>query len=141
MFNIDDCIALITSKSAKILEESLEKRLSQDNITRTQWFALYYVNNYSHISQRQLADKLVIKEPTVVRLIDKMELKGWIKRQSGKDDKRIKTLVLTEIGSKLEAEMRIIVEEFKEDAISAISEKDLKVFKNVLDQMVSNVEG
>ena len=36
MFNIDDCIAMITCRSAKKLADCLEKRLNYYNITRTQ---------------------------------------------------------------------------------------------------------
>ena len=80
MFNLDDCIACITSRSAKKLADCFEKRLNYYNITRTQWIALYYISVNKMITQKQLADKMSLKEPTVVRLLDKMETLGWVIR-------------------------------------------------------------
>jgi len=82
MFNLDDCIAFVTCKGAKDLADTLEKRLNNFNITRSQWIALYYIKNSNMITQKQLADKMSLKEPSVVRLLDKMELYGWVNRIS-----------------------------------------------------------
>jgi len=42
MFNLDDCMAFITSQSAKIFSEALERRFRPYNVTRAQWIVLYY---------------------------------------------------------------------------------------------------
>ncbi len=140
MFNLDDCIACITSRSAKILAECFEKRLNKYNITRTQWIALYYVNVNKMITQKQLADKMSLKEPSVVRLLDKMERLGWITRTSSENDKRTKTLELTESGKKIEREMLIVAETFRDDVIQDISADDIDVYNSVLRKMLSNIK-
>ncbi|WP_300384276.1 MarR family transcriptional regulator [Clostridium sp.] len=140
MFNLDDCIACITSKSAKLLADSLEKRLNYYNITRTQWIALYYVSINEMITQKKLSDKMSIKEPTVVRLIDKMESLDWITRISNENDKRVKCLELTEKGNKIETEMLDIVENFKNDVIKDISLEELDNYKSVLNKMLKNIK-
>lgn len=140
MFNLDDCIACITSRSAKILAECFEKRLNKYNITRTQWIALYYVNVNKMITQKQLADKMSLKEPSVVRLLDKMERLGWITRTSSENDKRTKTLELTESGKKIEREMLVIAETFRNDVIQDISADDIDVYNSVLRKMLSNIK-
>lgn len=140
IFNLDDCIAFITSRSAKKLAECFEKRLNYYNITRTQWIALYYIRMNHTITQKQLADKMALKEPTVVRLLDKMEALGWVKRINSENDKRIKLLSLTDEGQKIEAEMLAVAENFRNDVICNISPKALDTYKKVLDQMLSNIE-
>lgn len=140
MFNLDDCIACITSRSAKLLAECFEKRLNYYNITRTQWIALYYVKICDNITQKQLADKMSLKEPTVVRLIDKMEITGWLTRIGSETDKRIKILKLTKEGSEIESKMSVIAEKFRDDVISNISAEEIDVYNNVLSKMLSNIE-
>ena len=73
MFRLEDCIAYITSRGAKVLAERLEERFEGSGISRVQWIAMYYVNGCPSITQKQLADKMNLKEPTVVRLLDRME--------------------------------------------------------------------
>lgn len=140
MFNLDDCIASITSRSAKKLADCFEKRLNYYNITRTQWIALYYISINKMITQKQLADKMYLKEPTVVRMLDKMELIGWVIRVNSENDKRIKLLSLTDKGQKIETEMLDIAEKFRNDVISDISPKELESYKSVLNKMLSNIE-
>lgn len=140
MFNLDDCIAFITCKGAKDLADSLEKRLNHYNITRSQWIALYYIKNNNMITQKQLADKMSLKEPSVVRLLDKMELYGWVNRISSNDDKRMKFLVLTDSGKEIETAMLDVAEKFKSDVLNGISPEDLDVFKATLNKMLINIE-
>lgn len=140
MFNLDDCIAFVTCKGAKDLADSLEKRLNNFNITRSQWIALYYIKNNDMITQRQLADKMSLKEPSVVRLIDKMERYGWVNRISSNDDKRMKFLILTDNGKEIETAMLDVAEKFKSDVLNGISFEDLDVFKSTLNKMLENIE-
>lgn len=140
MFNLDDCIAFVTCKGAKDLADCLEKRLNHYNITRSQWIALYYIKNNNMITQKQLADKMSLKEPSVVRLLDKMELYGWVNRISSNDDKRMKFLALTDSGKEIETAMLDVAEKFKSDVLYGISLKDLDVFKSTLNKMLINIE-
>ncbi len=81
-----------------------------------------------------------LKEPTVVRLIDKMEVLGWVVRTTREDDKRIKLLELTEKGQKVETEMREVAEKFRNDVISGISAEELNSYKSTLDKMLCNIK-
>jgi len=140
MFNLDDCIAFITCKSAKDLADCLEKRLNYYNITRTQWIALYYIRNNNMITQKQLADKISLKEPSVVRLLDKMETLGWVNRINSETDKRIKFLNLTDSGQKIETDMLVLAEKFKEDVLNGITVEELDNFKSTLSKMLNNID-
>ncbi len=140
MFDLDDCIAFITCRSAKKLSDHFEKRLNYHNITRSQWIALYYIKNNNMITQKQLADKMSLKEPSVVRLVEKMEALGWIHRENNQNDKRTKLLMLTNEGQKIETEMLEIAEHFKSDALDGLSQQELDSFKSTLSKMLDNIE-
>ncbi|HEY0845031.1 MAG TPA: MarR family transcriptional regulator [Noviherbaspirillum sp.] len=51
--------------------------------------------NPDGLVQRELARKLGIEGPTLVRLLDQLEKQGLIRRTPASDDKRMKTCVLT----------------------------------------------
>lgn len=138
MFNLDDCIAFITNRSAKIFAEELEKDFRPYNMTRSQWIAMYYIYTGESISQRELADKMSIKEPSVVRLIQKLESEGFLNRSGLHTDKRVKQLELSERGVQVYLDLLPIAEKFKDETIASISENDLQTFKKVLSIMVAN---
>ena len=139
MFELDNCIAFITNTVSKKIAEAFEKKLTDYKITRTQWIALYFINKNKMITQRELSDKLSLKEPTVARLLDKMEYWGWLVRISSEQDKRKKLLRLTQQGKKIEAEISIVAEQFRDDLIKGISSKDLAVYDSVLNKMLKNI--
>ncbi len=139
MFELDNCIAFITNTVSKKIAEAFEKKLTDYKITRTQWIALYFINKNKMITQRELSDKLSLKEPTVARLLDKMEYWGWLVRISSEQDKRKKLLRLTQQGKKIEAEISIVAEQFRDDLIKGISNKDLAIYDSVLNRMLKNI--
>ncbi|HBC96136.1 MarR family winged helix-turn-helix transcriptional regulator [Clostridium sp. MT-14] len=138
MFNLDDCMAFITSRSAKIFSETMEQRLSPYSITRPQWVAIYYIYTSNSITQRVLADKMSVKEPTVVRLIQKMEQEGLLTRFGIAGDKRVKQLHLTKKGTNLYHELLPVAEKFMNDTIEGISKENLQILKDTLSMMVYN---
>lgn len=138
MFNLDDCLACMTSRSAKIFAEALDRRLKPYNVTRSQWIAVYYIYTSDLITQKVLADKMSVKEPSVARLIQKMEMENIIATFGTEDDKRIKQLILTDKGISLFHELLPVAEKFKNDTIAGINEEDLQTLKNTLNTMVSN---
>ena len=140
MFRLEDCIAYITSRGAKVLAERLEERFEGSGISRVQWIAMYYVNGCPSITQKQLADKMNLKEPTVVRLLDRMEADRMLRRVCSRADRRVRYLEMTEQGMELYQGLLGRVEQCKEDAIKGIDEEKLEVFKEVLNQMLNNTE-
>lgn len=138
LFKLDDCLTFITNKSSKLLAETLDNEFRPYHITRSQWIALYYVYNHESITQKELADKMGIKEPSVVRLLQKLEADDLLFRASTIEDKRIKQLKLSSKGIKTYHELLPVVEHFKNYTVRGISEEDLQTFKQVLETMTKN---
>ncbi len=142
-FLLEDCIAYLACRDARRLADSVDRRLAPHKMTRVQWNALYYIdlNEGETITQRQLADCMGLREPTMVRLIDRMEKNGLLKREPSKMDRRQNNLVLTKKGKETNSKLMVIMERFKEDTIKGIPESDLRTFKRVLNQMIENAIG
>lgn len=139
MYRLEDCIAFVTQRGSRELSDEMEKRLNVHGITKTQWMILYYIDISLSITQREVSDLLGIKESSVVRQLDKMELNGWIVRNPNKEDKRKKMLELTKSGYDILKDMEVIVIQFKNDVTSSIDEGELEVFRNVLEKMLINI--
>ncbi|MGD1822832.1 MAG: MarR family winged helix-turn-helix transcriptional regulator [Pleomorphochaeta sp.] len=138
MFNLDDCFALITSRSGKVFAKVLDEELLTHGIPRTEWIAMYYIYNSENITQKGLADKMSVREPTIARMLQKMENNDFLLRIGSEEDKRIKYLSLTKKGESLFLNLLPIVEEFKKNTILGIDEKDLEIFSKVLNKMIEN---
>ncbi len=106
-----------------------------------QWIALYYLGlNTNNMSQKNLANKMHIKESTVARLIDRMEREELVKRQSNENDRRVVNLVLTEKGHQFREELLPEGDKFNTIISQDITEEEMDLFCIVLEKMVKNIE-
>lgn len=105
-----------------------------------QWIALYYLGKEKEISQKELAEKMYIKESTVARLVDRMEKEGFVHRVKNEEDRRITNIVLTEKGLNSREQLLPEGERLNTVISKDISEEDMCTFMDVLKKMVRNVQ-
>ncbi|WP_346848262.1 MULTISPECIES: MarR family transcriptional regulator [unclassified Clostridium] len=139
MFDLDDCIAFITNKSAKKLADEFNRRLQENGTTRVQWIALFYIGKAGEISQKELSDYMDIKESSMVRLIDRMEKEELVERRKDSEDRRITKIILTDKGKFLKEELMPRGQVFQDDVLKGISKENLEIFKEVLQRMTDNI--
>ncbi|QIB28218.1 MarR family transcriptional regulator [Caloranaerobacter azorensis] len=108
-------------------------------VTRVQWIALYYLGKYAGIKQKELAEKMNIKDSTVARLIDRMEREGYVIRVKDLEDKRITKLYLTEKGIELREKLLPEGKKMSEILSKNITDEEMEIFKRVIKKMVDNV--
>lgn len=140
MFDLDDCIGIITSRSTKEITDAFSSKVEACGITRVQWIAIYYIGKEEGITQKKLGEKMDLKESTVARLVDRMEKEGTVERIKDTSDKRITKLYLTKLGKYKREEILPIGESFSKEGIEGISEEHLNIFKEVLSKIVSNTK-
>lgn len=133
-------MAFVTSQSGKAFSEALGRRLRPYNVTRTQWIAMYYIHKNHMLTQRELAEIMSLREPTVVRMLQQMELSGYLIRNGSEEDRRRKHLELSPQGEKFCLDLLPVVEQFKKDTTQGIRPEELEMVKNVLAKMVENAE-
>ena len=140
MFKLDDCVGFITNKVSKKISDVFNEKLSDYDVTRVQWIALYFLGRYEYINQSELAEKMDIKKSTMVRLIDRMEKEGYVRREKDIKDRRITYICLTELGKNSREELLPFGEEFSNLIIRDISDEDMKIFKKVLNKLFENAQ-
>lgn len=129
----------MTDNSSKVICDAFSERVMKLGVTRVQWIALYYLGKEEFISQKELAEKMNIKESSVARLLDRMERDGLVERVKNENDKRVTNLRLTDKGKKYAIELLPEGEEFGKLLYKNISDEEMKIFTRVLSKMVSNV--
>lgn len=117
-------------------------------ITKTQWFILRILQNKS-CTIGQLAEKLEVRPSSMSQMIDRLELAGFVERQTDQVDARSKVVVLKEEGrSHLEAmsthRMELLANAFnkltleEQDNLTALMEKFTKHLSTSFEENVAN---
>ena len=138
MFDAHDCIAMLTNKGAKALDEAMNRMFSSEEITRVQWTALYFISLAGEMTQKELAQVLSISEPSASNLVSRMLSSGLLTRSADSRKSHAKSIKLSAKGKTVLDEIYPVVEQFNLIATSDISEEDLNTFKRVMVKMVGN---
>lgn len=139
MFDLDSCTAFITNQTAKKLCDNFNDKLMALGSTRVQWIALFYLGKDSELSQKELAKLMNIKGSTVARLVDRLEIGGYVKRKKDIKDRRITNLELTYEGKKLRESLLPEGEKFSKLIARNITEEEMETFIKVLRIMAENI--
>lgn len=139
MFDIDSCIGFITNKASKKIAEEFNNRLMLYGITRVQWIALYYLLKDGKASQKELADKMNIKESTIVRLVDRLEKEKYVERVKEPENRRITYIILTDSGKNRITELIPEGEKMKDSISKGITDEEFETFNRVLQKMIDNI--
>lgn len=139
MFDIESCVCFINSKTSKKMANMFNERLVPLGVTRVQWIAMYYLLKHGDLSQKELGEKMDIKESTVARLLDRMEEEGLIIRTQVKEDRRVKYIKLTPKGRERIEELLPEGQKMSELFSKGITEEEIQVFKKVLQKFMENI--
>jgi DNA-binding MarR family transcriptional regulator len=65
-------------------------------------FVLTALSEQEGLAQTELAEKLLVRPPTISNSLERMEAAGWIERRPDPDDRRISRVYLTDAGRALQ---------------------------------------
>lgn len=105
------------------------------------WIIRYlYENRENDIFQKDIEKNFAIGRSSVTGIIQIMEKKGFIRRESVTHDARLKKVTLTEKGIKSHRRIEELITIQNEKMARGIEEEDLQVFLRVAEQIRANLE-
>lgn len=125
--------------TARKIYQYIGKQIINFDITPEQLIVLKELAKEEGISQKELSIRLDKDQNSVKAMIDKLEVKSFIKRKENKLDKRAFSLYLTE---KAKKELPII-ENYENQVLDTIVKElnpnDAEIIKNTLKKIRSNI--
>ncbi len=113
-----------------------------DNVTRNNGWILNYLAHHSDrdIYQKDIENDFCIRRSTVSKVIRLMENKGLLRREAVPGDARLKKLVLTPEGKKLQAAIEREQQETERLLRRGVTEEELRVFHQVMEKFKNNIQ-
>ena len=117
----------------------IARKLGEHGAHPGQTFCLRELAHDEGITQRDLAERLHVKPPTVTVMLQKMEKAGLIERRADEHDQRYTHIYLTESGRKLHADMHDMLDQMVDEVIGRLAEHDQKELVRLLGAMNQNI--
>lgn len=110
-------------------------------VTPEQWMVLVRLWEREGRTPSELSDATFRDRPTMTRILDGMEARGWVTRRSDPVDGRSKQLYLTAAGRDLKPLLVPIARRLVEPMLAGVDDADLDTARRVLRRVVENLEG
>ena len=128
----EENIGLLIHDVARLLRVLYDRQMATIGLTRSQWWLLTYLFFKDGISQSELAILMDIEKAPLSRLLDRMEIKGWIIRKNESIDRRTKNIYLSESVKPLISSMRDKAAEYRNESLSILTDKEVNKLKDIL---------
>lgn len=133
-------IAFKTAMFSRRLRARFAERVGEGGHTESRWSALFHLaREPDGLIQTELAERMAIQGPTLVRLLDALEEQGLVRRCSTPEDRRAKRVFVEPAGEQLVAELDVVAAKLRDEAFAGVPEEDLRVMLRVLDRIVTVV--
>ena len=119
--NLSRNFGFLISDVARLMRKNFDSRVKEIGLTRSQWWLLNHLFRADGITQAELAETLEIERSSTGKLLDSLELKGWIKRVVDKNDRRSKRVFLTKEVEPIIKKMRGIAKKVREVSLGKLS--------------------
>ena len=124
---------------ARLLRTTFDRRVRELGLTRSQWWVLNHLFRNNGVTQSELAEILEVEKPTLGRLLDRLEQKGWVRREADANDRRAKRVFLTQEVEPAIKTMRSAAAEMRRDAVAGLSADQQERFVDALLTIKANL--
>lgn len=127
-----DSLGSRLNAAARAARSLLDARLADAGTTAATWFILVRLEAFGPLIQRDLAGKLQIEGPTLVRHLDRMEAQGLVTRSPSPSDRRATLVTLTAKGREQYRTIRARVEAVDEELAASLTRQQRRVLEAAL---------
>lgn len=134
MMAAEDRLIYIISKVFHKLIINLQRAFSEAEVevTPVQAMLLFYLQKKDGSSLTEISSGLMLENPTVTGLIDRLEKLGYVKRADHPNDRRVFLVHITEKGKTVANKALPIVKRLNEQIKEGYSNEDIEAFKKIL---------
>src|SRR3954468_12278412 len=128
------------------LSEGVSEMLKPSGLSTTQYNALRILRGAgaccgeTGIACREVADRMVTRDPDITRLFDRLETRGLITRTRASKDRRVVKTAITDAGMKCLKELDGPVMELHKRQLGKMGTRKLRELIELLEEARANVE-
>jgi MarR family transcriptional regulator, transcriptional regulator for hemolysin len=134
-------LGFILNETARLWRTKLDQRLKPLGLSMGKWRTLAHLaRGGDKLTQREIAARIGIEEPTLAGILNRLQTDGWIKRKSHAEDRRCKTVHLQRRSAVVLDRIFSTAQELRHELIADIPPRDLETCVQVLAQIRARAE-
>lgn len=138
-FRLEDDLGFLVARTHRAMRRWLMARLAPTGITYQQFKVLNALCEEENVSQAELAERVQMDKTSLARMLDRMEAAGLIERRGDPKDSRLKRIVLTDKGRRLQSQVTPHRDLGLRTAALGMSTKEVEELKRMLGKVYRNM--
>ena len=138
---LEESLGFLIADSSRFVKRSLYGRIAQHGVRGGSWFVLRALWLEDGVTQRELANRLGLMEPSVLEMVRAMERDGLVFRKRDEEDRRKMRVYLTQRANELEAPLMEIAENVNTLMLSGLSSAEEVLLKLLLRKVRETLAG
>ena len=140
-FAIEDSLGYLINRAARGFAGRLAEKLRAFDVGIGQWAVLVHLWSNDAMTQAQLARRVAIEQPTMVRTIDRMERDGLVTRTPDPNDRRASRITLTERGWNLRDALVPLAAGVNRAVTKSLTDAEVDTLRRLLGKLVADEAG
>lgn len=132
-------IGLRLTVIARLLRNNFDRQVANLNVTRSQWAMIAVVARQPGATQRMIAEMLEMSEASAGRLIDRLCADGLLERREREDDRRARSVYLTQAAEPLLAKLAEIAKRTEDRMFQGFDDAELEQLEGFFERIYANV--
>ena len=130
----------LATRTTRYWRRAVDRRLQPFGLTEATWLPLLRVARAeTPMRQKDLAAALSLDGSSVVRLLDALQISGFLERRE-EEDRRAKTIVLTALGRQTVERVEQVAAQVREEALCGLADEELATAARVLEHVCRVLE-
>ncbi len=134
-----DPIRYLIGDVSRMIRTVYDRRVESLGLTRAQWRVMTRLNRVESCIQTELAIELEIEKPTLGKLLERLEAKGWVERRLDQKDARSKRVFLAPAARPVLSQMHERATEVVAGIFDGIEDKDAEQLRALLGHIKGNL--
>ncbi|RLB08638.1 MAG: hypothetical protein DRG39_08560 [Deltaproteobacteria bacterium] len=132
---LSDCLCYVTGKTFRNMLSCYGPFIKGYNLTVSQLFLLLALYEKDGSTPQELSSKLALNSSTLTGILDRLENKGLIIRQTNASDRRSTIIRLTQRAKGLKEKLWAIYEEVNGNLCSALSQEEMEALFSIMGKL------
>ncbi len=136
----DESIGYLLRDTSRRILNTMSDELETHGLSLPRYFVLRELYQREGLTQREIANRVGVLEPTIVATLDALERGGLVVRERSTTDRRKASVMLTPAGHALRETLLGYASTVLDRALSGLGEADIVALRSMLKHIKSNLD-
>lgn len=133
---VDDYLAYLLARASHLISSEFHVVVEGSGLSLMEWRVMASLSGKQALSVGELANIVLAKQPTVTKLVGRMEETGWVKRCDAPHDKRQSLVSLTTLGRRKVTPLLKQARAHEAQVVADIGAQEVDQLKRVLENLI-----